>query len=102
MHLQLMIEMDDYLFVHAGIRSGIALERQMLTDLVEIREPFLSDRRPFLRRVVHGYTEVTEPVLLPHRISLDTGADATGQLTAAIIEGDGVNLFNNLTGLLLS
>ncbi|MGZ8348532.1 MAG: metallophosphoesterase, partial [Allosphingosinicella sp.] len=33
----------NYLFVHAGIRPGVALEEQTKRDLRWIREPFLSD-----------------------------------------------------------
>src|SRR5256885_5971684 len=35
----------DYLFVHAGIRPGIAIDQQIQSDLRWIREPFLADRK---------------------------------------------------------
>jgi serine/threonine protein phosphatase 1 len=37
---------------------------------------------------VHGHTPVRDPELLPNRINLDTGAFATGRLTAAVLEED--------------
>ena len=40
--LALRHEVGGYLFVHAGIRPGIPLDRQSRHDLMWIREPFLS------------------------------------------------------------
>jgi serine/threonine protein phosphatase 1 len=85
--LELWIELGDYLFVHAGIRPGRALADQRREDLLTIREPFFAaSSLPW--RVVHGHTVIDKPVLLPHRISIDTGAYASGVLTCAVIEGD--------------
>ena len=47
-----------YLFVHAGIRPGVALEAQDRDDLIWIREPFLSSTADFGFKVVHGHTIV--------------------------------------------
>ena len=77
-----------YLFVHAGIRPGRRLDRQKLDDLLWIREPFLSSTRRHERVVVHGHTVVDRPELLPNRIGIDTGAYATGVLTALKLVGD--------------
>jgi len=76
-----------YLFVHAGIRPGIALEDQTIADLRWIREPFLEGKavHPFI--VVHGHTISATPDERPNRIGIDTGAYATGVLTALCIEG---------------
>ena len=49
----------DYVFVHAGVRPGIALEKQTPTDLMWIRDDFLRVRIPMPERViVHGHTIV--------------------------------------------
>ena len=40
--LELSYETGDYLFVHAGVRPDVPLERQTADDLLWIREPFLS------------------------------------------------------------
>lgn len=95
MQLELMIELGDYLFVHAGIRPGVPIHRQRRADVLEIREPFLSNTGPFPRRIVHGHTVTNDPEVLPHRISVDTGAYATGRLTAAVIEDDRVEIITN-------
>jgi len=77
---------DDYLFVHAGIRPGVALADQAPHDLMWIRESFLSHRGRFEKMVVHGHTPAPAPVMLPNRICVDTGAHATGRLTALVLE----------------
>lgn len=79
---------DDYLFVHAGIRPGVTLADQASEDLMWIREAFLSHRGSFEKMVVHGHTPSPAPVMLPNRICVDTGAHATGRLTALILTGD--------------
>ncbi len=77
-----------YLFVHAGIRPGIPLERQSRHDLMWIREPFLSFKEPLGPVVVHGHTPRQEPVVRPNRIGIDTGAVMGGVLTCVVLEED--------------
>jgi serine/threonine protein phosphatase 1 len=78
----------DYLFVHAGIRPGVAIEEQEQFDLRWIREPFLSDAKEHGFVVVHGHTIVPKVEERGNRIAIDTGAYHTGVLTALAIEGD--------------
>lgn len=78
----------DYLFVHAGIRPGVAIEEQDKTDLRWIREPFLTDNKEHGCVVVHGHTIVSEVEERRNRIGIDTGAYQTGILTALAIEDD--------------
>lgn len=77
----------DYLIVHAGIRPGIPLEEQRQSDLRWIREPFLLDDTDHGFVVVHGHTIAHEVQEKANRIGIDTGAFATGVLTALGIEG---------------
>ncbi len=77
-----------YLFVHAGIRPGIPLERQTRHDLMWIREPFLSFKESFGPVVVHGHTPRQEPTVRPNRIGIDTGAVMGGVLTCLVLEED--------------
>jgi serine/threonine protein phosphatase 1 len=81
-----------YLFVHAGIRPGVRLDRQIQDDLIWIREPFLSSTRDFGFKVVHGHTIVKAPEHHPNRIAIDTGAYATGCLTCLVVEDDAADL----------
>ena len=77
----------DYLFVHAGIRPGIALDQQRQADLRWIRQPFLGDESDHGFIVVHGHTIMEDVDERPNRIGIDTGAYRTGVLTALAIEG---------------
>jgi serine/threonine protein phosphatase 1 len=76
----------DYLFVHAGIRPGLAIEDQDPHDLRWIREPFLGDAKEHGFVVVHGHTIVAEVDERPNRIAIDTGAYHSGMLTALGVE----------------
>ncbi len=81
------IEAGDYLFVHAGIRPGLAIEEQETSDLRWIRRDFTEHKSAFSHMVIHGHT-ITEGVdEQSNRIGIDTGAFATGKLTAIGIEG---------------
>ena len=82
-----MIVLGDYVFVHAGIDPAQSLEEQGTADLRWIREPFLSHEEPFGFVVVHGHTIVADPVVRANRIGVDTGAYASGKLTALALEG---------------
>jgi serine/threonine protein phosphatase 1 len=78
----------DYLFVHAGVRPGVALDDQKREDLRWIRDPFLSDAKEHGFVVVHGHTICPQVEERPNRIGIDTGAYKTGVLTAVGIEDD--------------
>lgn len=82
------IEIGDYLFVHAGLRPGIALEDQAMSDLCWIRDDFLRHRESFGRMVVHGHSITDGVDLRANRIGIDTGAFASGKLTAIALERD--------------
>ncbi len=79
----------DYLFVHAGIRPGVPLDRQAPADLLWIREPFLGWTGDHGAVVVHGHTPVPEPEMRANRIGIDTGAFYSGRLTCLVLEGGG-------------
>jgi serine/threonine protein phosphatase 1 len=59
-------------------------------DLLWIRQPFLSSNSDHGCVVVHGHSIVQEPEIRPNRIAIDTGAYATGVLTALAVEGERV------------
>jgi len=77
----------DCAFVHAGIRPGVALDRQVETDLVWIREPFLSDPTDHGPLIVHGHTAIDAATHYGNRLNLDSGAAYGGPLSAVVIEG---------------
>lgn len=82
-----VVEIGDYAFVHAGIRPGVALEKQIRSDLRWIRGDFLNDKRDHGAMVVHGHSIQEEVDEWPNRIGIDTGAYKSGVLTALAIEG---------------
>ncbi|MDF3164606.1 MULTISPECIES: metallophosphoesterase family protein [unclassified Mesorhizobium] len=85
--LPVMICSERFLFVHAGIRPGIALEAQDEADLLNIRSEFLAAAHRLDRWVVHGHTIVDVPTLDGRRLGIDTGAFQSGRLTALRIVG---------------
>ncbi|HEY1936185.1 MAG TPA: metallophosphoesterase [Acetobacteraceae bacterium] len=78
----------DYLFVHAGIRPGVALAAQTPDDLLTMRQPFLWSEADFGVVVVHGHNTSPLPAVGQNRIGIDTGAGIGGPLTCAVLEED--------------
>jgi len=74
-------------FVHAGIRPGVALEAQTEDDLLWIRGDFLNDTADHGALIVHGHTAIDTPTHYGNRLNLDSSAGYEGPLTAAVIEG---------------
>ena len=83
-----MIRIGDYVFVHAGIRPGVPLERQKTSDLRWIREEFLESEDGHGGVIVYGHTISENVDEAANRIGIDTGAYLTGRLTALGLEGD--------------
>ena len=81
------IIIGDYAFVHAGIRPGVPLSEQKPTDLRWIREEFVDQRGDLEKVVVYGHTIYDEVEERGSRIGIDTGAYASGKLTALALEG---------------
>ena len=84
---------DDYLFVHAGIRPGVPLDRQPLRDLTEIREAFWKEKVEVPYTVVFGHTptyklgaETGQIWYDSGRIGIDTGAKHGQRLTLLDVE----------------
>ena len=79
----------DFLFVHAGIRPGVAIADQNEEDMLWIRSLF--HKTPVKERpdcvVVHGHQPMKKPLDAGWRIAVDTGACWSGALTAVAIEG---------------
>lgn len=79
----------DYLFVHAGVRPGVPLDRQDPKDLLWIRNDFLESTEDHGAMIVHGHSIREDgPDFQLNRIGIDTGAYRTGTLTALALEAD--------------
>lgn len=84
------------IYVHAGLKPGVALENQDEETCLWIRERFLrAGAEELPAHVVHGHTpfwagkpDPRQPELLPHRTNLDTGAYMTGVLTVGVFDPD--------------
>lgn len=80
--LPVSLSLPGFCFVHAGLRPGLAIADQSEIDLLWIREPFLEEGGYPGAVVVHGHTPTKLPEVRPWRIGIDTGAFASGRLTA--------------------
>jgi serine/threonine protein phosphatase 1 len=80
-------QIGDYLFVHAGIRPGIEIEDQDVIDLRWIRGDFVRSDVDHGVMVIHGHTITDDVDEQANRIGIDTGAYASGVLTAIGLEG---------------
>lgn len=85
--LPLTYRVGGYLFVHAGVRPGVSIERQKEEDCLWIREDFLDSRINHGAMIVHGHSISEAVEEKSNRIGIDTGAYATGRLTALGLEG---------------
>ena len=74
-------ETDDYIFVHAGLRPNIPLEKQSIEDLIWIRHEFINSSYDFGKIVIFGHTLFSQPLIEPNKIGIDTGAVYGGKLT---------------------
>lgn len=79
---------QEYLFVHAGIHPEKPFEEQTEKDFTSIRSEFLKFSGEFPFRVVFGHNIHDNPLVMKDRLGVDTGAYATGKLTAAVLYGE--------------
>ncbi|QGP78555.1 metallophosphoesterase [Sphingobium sp. CAP-1] len=80
------IAIGDYLFVHAGIRPGVPIDRQTPADLRWIRTEFLDHASDHPKMVVHGHSITPQIDERTNRIGIDTGAYFSGRLSAIGLE----------------
>ena len=94
--LPYVINLGAHLVIHAGLRPGVPLRRQMAADLTEIRTmgPNPSRRRGIRwydvyrgpKTVLFGHWPSRRPRQARYAIGLDTGCVYGGRLTAFIID----------------
>ena len=83
-----------HIFVHAGLRKGIAIEDQIEDDLIWIRAAWLETPHDYGKLVVHGHTAVDAPEHHGYRVNLDAGAGYFRPLHAAVFEGRDVHVLS--------
>ncbi|CAL4869825.1 Bis(5'-nucleosyl)-tetraphosphatase, symmetrical (plasmid) [Asticcacaulis sp. MM231] len=107
-HAKIFYVSGDYLFVHGGVAPGVPIEDQTVDTMLWIRDAFLMSPKASDYVVVHGHSAKATADNLPWRIGIDTGAYATGILsairlhkaerrilqvrTSGLIDADAVNL----------
>lgn len=96
--LERYIELGGYVFVHAGVDTGRALADQPDEILYWTRAQFIGGKRRFSHVVVHGHTPSERPYRDNRRIGVDTGAFASGALTAARFDSSEVTFFSATAG----
>jgi serine/threonine protein phosphatase 1 len=79
--LRMYYETQNYIFVHAGLKNKVPLEKQKTEDLLWIRRRFIESKYDYGKMVVFGHTPLHEPLLLPNKIGIDTGAVYGNRLT---------------------
>lgn len=84
---EMLAIVGDYVFAHAGINPKLPLDQQRPDDLMWIREGFIDRPVQGKHVIVHGHTVVETPQIQGNRIAIDTGAYATGRLTAVALTG---------------
>lgn len=96
--LPFVIELDEHVVVHAGLRPFVRLEDQSPKDLTELRtlgaDRTSRDGVPWYevysgeKTVLFGHWPAAEPRRGPHAIGLDTGCVYGYALTAYVLEAD--------------
>lgn len=84
--LEASFDCGDFFCCHAGIRPGVALERQSVDDLVWIRGEFHRHEGLYPKVILHGHTPSGKVTVRPNRVNLDTGACRTGRLSVLRVE----------------
>lgn len=77
--------------VHAGANPAEPIATQSVSTLIWGHPDFNKMQRTDGVWVVHGHTIVDQPDIADGRIAIDTGAYATGRLTAALVRPDDIS-----------
>lgn len=93
--LPLMHKWNGLVFVHAGLKPGVALEDQKERDCLWIRDEFLESDYDFGAIVLHGHTPGPAIELRSNRINLDTHAYHSGRLSCLVISREGLQLIES-------
>lgn len=85
--LPLIVETENVIFVHAGLRPDVPINEQDPHDLMWIRAAFHRSSHDFGKPVVHGHTPDSQnPYDHGYRIGLDSGCFIGGKLSIAAFE----------------
>lgn len=79
--LPCLVETDNYIFVHAGLRPDLPLDEQTEEDLLWIRHEFIFSPVNLGKKIIFGHTPFYEPLVMEDKIGIDTGAGYGRKLT---------------------
>ena len=92
------MNLNNYLFVHAGINPNLSIEKQQKETLIWTREKsFLDPLMTYDKIVVHGHTAKENIEKFPYRINLDTGSFYSGKLSCLLIENKQLSFIDTLS-----
>lgn len=88
--LPMTAETDTHIYVHAGLKPGVELEKQSLHDMMWIRGEFNRSPHDFGKVVVYGHTpDKKNPTEHKNRIAMDSGCFGTGILSVVAFDDCG-------------
>lgn len=82
-----LYETDNYVFVHGGLKPGVAIKNQSEEDLFWIRGDFIFSDYNFGKKIIYGHTpsKTFLPYFDKYKIGIDTGAIYGGVLSAIML-----------------
>ncbi|MEO0356962.1 MAG: metallophosphoesterase [Pseudomonadota bacterium] len=83
----LTFETDEFFFVHAGVRPGVAFKDQVENDLLWIRQGFVDHNGTYQKWIVHGHTALDHPTRYINRTNTDGGAGYGRPLYPVVFDG---------------
>jgi serine/threonine protein phosphatase 1 len=88
--LEVGVSLAEFVFVHAGVRPGVPLDKQSEDDCMWIRTDFVESQHEFGKTIVFGHTPFEDVVVhLPFKIGIDTGLVYGNKLSMVeLVEGD--------------
>lgn len=97
-HLKFKHKDNDFYYVHAGINFSKEFYKQTKRDLIWIREPFLSSKESYDKKIIHGHTPQTKKPfreIHDNRINIDGGCVYGGKLNILVFENNNLEFFNS-------
>jgi serine/threonine protein phosphatase 1 len=86
--LPTIYEDDNFIYVHAGLRPNVSIEKQKLDDKIWIREEFYEVKYDFGKTVIFGHTPFESVTKINGYYAIDTGVVFKNKLSALeIVDG---------------
>lgn len=84
-----VVELKRFFLAHAGVNPTKSLSSQSVRDILWGRTEFLQTPQAYEKDIVHGHYVVEHAAQTVGKVSIDTGAYASGKLTAAKLDFNG-------------